>query len=96
MVRLQHLLDAGVDAFDHAIGLRVHRWRQALFDTQIGAQLIKLVPAGGGALAQAEQAAVNSLPLSVSIVRIRIGQARSRSREATVARWQRSWICRRG
>ena len=96
MVRLQHLLDAGVEAFDHAIGLRVHRWRHAMFDTQIGAQLIKLVPAGGGALAQAEQAAVNSLPLSVSIVRIRIGQARSRSRGTSGGRWRRSWSCRCG
>ena len=56
MVRLRHLLDAAVEAFDHAVGLWVHRWRQAMFDTQIGAELIEFVPAGGAALAQTEQA----------------------------------------
>jgi hypothetical protein len=34
---------------------------------------------------------VNSLPLSVRMVRIRIGQARSGSHEASAARWLRSW-----
>ena len=56
MVRLQHLFDASVEALDHAVGLRM-LWRgEAVFDAKVAAQLIKLVLAGGRALAQAEQA----------------------------------------
>ena len=52
LVALQHLLDAPVEAFDHAVGLRMHRRCQAMFDTEVGAKLIELVPAGGAAFAQ--------------------------------------------
>lgn len=73
-------------------------------DAQLGAELVELVFACGRALAQAEQAIgglpappivsrTNGVPRARSdrMVRIRIGQARSRSREASGARWLRSW-----
>ena len=70
VVALQHRLDPAVAALDPAVrrgnhppdrflirlALRVLRWRQAMFDGKVGAKLIKRVPAGGAALAQAEQA----------------------------------------
>ena len=55
MVRLQHRLDPAVEAFDHAIGLRVHRWRQAVLDADVGAKLIELVPIGYVPPAEAEE-----------------------------------------
>ena len=34
----------------------MHRWGKAVLDAQIGAQTVEIVLAGGGTLAQAEQA----------------------------------------
>ena len=56
MVRLQHLLDPSVETLDHAVGLRVLRGSQAMLDPEVTAQQVELVPSGGGALAQTEQA----------------------------------------
>ena len=56
MVALKHLLDATVEALDHAIGLRGFRWGQAVLDAQFGAELVEFVVARRGTLAQAEQA----------------------------------------
>jgi len=56
VVALQHLLDAAVEALDHAIGLGMLRRGKAMVDAQVGAEQIELVLAGGGAFAQAEQA----------------------------------------
>jgi Mrp family chromosome partitioning ATPase len=52
---LQHLLDPAVEAFDHAVGLRVLWWGQTVFDAEVAAELIELVLASGAAFAQAEQ-----------------------------------------
>ena len=56
MVALQHLFDPAVEAFHHAVGLRVLRWGQAVFDVQLGAELVEFVPSAGAGLAQAEPA----------------------------------------
>ena len=94
MVRLQHLLDAAVEALDplpgrrlqaiaerDAVRLRMLRRGQAVFDAEVGAELIERVLAGGAARRRRpNRRSVNSLPLSVRTVRMRIGQARSRSR----------------
>ena len=63
MVALQHLLDPAVEALDHTVGLRVHRWRRAVFDLQIGAELIAFMLAGGAAFAQTEQAVGEFFPI---------------------------------
>ena len=55
MVALQQLLDAAVEAFDHAVGLRMHRRGQTALDAEFIAELVERVPAGGAALVQAEQ-----------------------------------------
>jgi hypothetical protein len=55
VVALQHILDAPIEPFYHAIGLGSH-WRgQAVLDTQIGAETVKFMCASGRALAQAKQ-----------------------------------------
>ena len=56
VVALQHLLDASVEAPDHAVGLRVLRRGQAMVNPEVAAQQVERVLAGGGALAQTEQA----------------------------------------
>ena len=56
MVALQNLLDAAVEALDHAVGLRRLRRREAMLDVEGGAQFAELVLAGRGTLAQAEEA----------------------------------------
>ena len=56
VVRPKHLFDAAVEAFDLAVGLGVLRRGEAVFDVEVGAQLVERVLAGGRALAQAEQA----------------------------------------
>jgi len=42
-------------ALDHAIGLRVHRRRQAVLDAEIIAKPVEIVLTGCRSLAQAEQ-----------------------------------------
>jgi hypothetical protein len=79
VMALQDVLDAAVEPLDHAIGLRVHRRCEAVLDAELGAEVVEVVAACGAALSQAEEGAVNSVPLSVRTVRMRIGQARSRS-----------------
>ena len=54
-VALQHLLDAAVEAFDPAVGLRMDRRGEAVFDAEVSAQAVKVMLAGSGTLAQAEQ-----------------------------------------
>lgn len=56
MVALQHLLDPPVEALDHAVGLGGLGRGQAMLDAQFGAELVELMLARRGALAQAEQA----------------------------------------
>jgi len=55
MVALQHLLDAAVEALDHAVGLGVHRRAEAVLDAKIIAKPVKIVLTGCRSLAQAEQ-----------------------------------------
>jgi len=55
MMALQHLFDAAVEALDHAIGLRMHRRREAVLDAEIGAEAVEIVLTGCHSLAQAEQ-----------------------------------------
>ena len=55
LVALQHFLDASVEAFDHAVGLRMHRRGETVLDAQIVAKPVKVVFARGRALAQTEQ-----------------------------------------
>ena len=56
MVRLQDLFDPSVETLDHAVGLGVLRWGQAVFDVEVGAQQIKFVLAAGAAFAQTKEA----------------------------------------
>ena len=56
VVRLQHLVDPAVEAFDHAVGLGELRRSEAVFDAQLGAEQVEQVRARGCALAQAEEA----------------------------------------
>ena len=62
MVRPKHLLDAAVEAFDHAVGLGVLRRGEAVFDAEVAAQLVERVLAGGRAPAQAEQTVCSVVP----------------------------------
>ena len=43
----QDFADPAVEAFDHAVGLRVTRLGQAVFDVQCGTQPVKLMVATG-------------------------------------------------
>ena len=54
-VALKDVLDPSVEALDHAVGLRPHRWREAVLDAKLGAEQVELVLAGGSAFAQAEE-----------------------------------------
>ena len=56
MVRPKHLFDAAVEPFDHAVGLGVLRWGEAVVDAEVAAELVKLVLATGRAFAQTEAA----------------------------------------
>jgi len=56
VMALQHLLDPAVETLDHAIGLRMLRRRQAVFDAQVVTEPVELVLAGGDTFAKAEQA----------------------------------------
>ena len=46
-IRRQHVGDPAVEAFDHAVGLRVSRLGQAMFDTQCDTEPIKRMFAAG-------------------------------------------------
>ena len=48
---LQDVLDPPVEALHHAVGLRPHRWREAMLDPEIGAEAVELVVARGPTLA---------------------------------------------
>ncbi len=48
-VALEHVLDPTVEPLDHAVGLRPHRWGQAMLDPEPGAEAVELVIAGRGA-----------------------------------------------
>src|SRR6056297_3219310 len=52
---LQDILEPPVEALHHAVGLRPHRWREAMLDPETGTEAVELVVARGRALAQAEQ-----------------------------------------
>ena len=56
MVRLQDVFDPAVEALDHAVGLRVLWWGQAVFYPEFAAEQVELVLAAGAAFAQTEQA----------------------------------------
>ena len=55
VMALQDVLDPAIEAFDHAIGLRMHRRGQAMLDTERVAEAVEVVFARGGALPQAEE-----------------------------------------
>jgi len=95
-VALHYRLDSAAESVDNAVSLRMLRRGQAMLDAEASAQQIELMPAGGCALAKAEQAVSELAAKSVRTVLIRIGQALSRSREATGGHWRRSWSCRCG
>ena len=80
VVALQDVLNPAVKSLDHAVGLRRHRWRQAVVDIQNRAKLVELMFAGLGAFAQAKEAVGELFSVSVRMVRMRSGQALSRSR----------------
>ena len=63
VVALKHLFDPAVEALDHAVGLRRLGRGEAVFDAQLGAKLVELVLARRGALAQAEEAIGELLPV---------------------------------
>ena len=74
VVALQHLLDAAVEALDHAVGLGV-LWRgQTVLDAKVGAELVERVLAGGRPFAQTEQAVGEFLTV--------IGQHRANTQRA--------------
>ena len=77
---MQDLLDPAIEPLDHAVGLRMLRRGQAVFDAEVVADTVELVLAGGAALAQTEQSAGELAAIIRDMVLIRIGQARSRSR----------------
>ena len=54
-VALQDVLDPAIEAFDHTIGLRVHPRGQAMLDTEVGAEAVEIVVAGGPPAAKSEQ-----------------------------------------
>jgi hypothetical protein len=54
-VALQDVLDPAIEAFDHTIGLRVHRRGQAMLDTEVDAEAVEIVVAGGPPAAKSEQ-----------------------------------------
>jgi len=83
MVALQHLLDPAVEAFDHAVGLRVLRQRQSVLDAQVTAKQVDSCLPVGLRLQGLNRRSVNSLPLSFNTVRMLIGHALSESREAS-------------
>ena len=56
VVALEDFLYSSIEAFNHAVGLGGFRWRQTMFDVQIVAEPVKLVPAGRAALAQTKEA----------------------------------------
>ena len=85
MVRLQHLRDPPVEALNHAIGLRMLRRGQAVFDAGLVAELVEFRPVAAR-LRRPKRRSVNSFALSVNTVLIRIGQTRSRSRKNRRAR----------
>ncbi len=52
---LEHLFDSTVKPFDHTVCLRGFRRGQAVVDVQVGTELVELVLACRGTLAQAEE-----------------------------------------
>ncbi len=63
VVGLKHFLYPTVEALDHATGLRMLGRGQAVFDAEVCAEPVKLVPAGGLSFAQTEQAVGESLAI---------------------------------
>ena len=55
VVALEHVLDPAVYRLDKAVGLGAHGRGQAVLNLELGAELVEIVVAGGGAAAQAEQ-----------------------------------------
>jgi hypothetical protein len=85
MVALQHFLYPAVEPLDHAVGSRMLRRGQTVFDAEVGAELIELVLARGRAFAQAEETVGEFLAV--------IGQNRpDPDRAESGGHWQRSWI----
>ena len=56
VVRLEHVADAAIEALDHAIGFGRAGLGQAVLNTQLLAQLVKLVVPRGLALTRGKQA----------------------------------------
>lgn len=62
----QDILDPAIEAFDHAIGLRMHRRSQAMLDAKVGAEAVEVVVARGGALSQAKEPISELLAIACS------------------------------
>lgn len=63
VVASQHLADATMEAFDHAVGLRATDGRQAVFDAQGCAELVERVLAGGVGTVALESTGVYWIPV---------------------------------
>ena len=81
---LEKLFDPTVEPFDHTVCLRGARRCQAMFDVQIGTELVELV-LDAARLRRPKRWSVNSFPFSWRIVWMRIGHARYRSRRKSRA-----------
>ncbi len=67
-VGAQHVGDAAIEAFDHAVGARGCGFDQAMLDAVVGTDLIEDLGAGWWRSPVAQKRSVNSLPLSVRTV----------------------------
>ena len=86
VVASQHLADATMEAFDHAVGLRATDGRQAVFDAQGCAELVERVLAGGVGTVALESTGVYWIPLyEVLEARgfdVRLVNSRAKAKEA--------------
>jgi hypothetical protein len=53
---LQDIRDPAVEPLEHAVGLRPHRWSEAMLVAEVRAEQVELVLPAGAAPVQAEQA----------------------------------------
>ena len=93
MMTLEDILYTPVGSLNHAVGLKRLWWGQTIVDAEFGAQRVDPLFASRGTLAQAKETVSKLLSVtnvaradgaiignSVRMVRMRSGQARSRSR----------------
>jgi len=63
-VGVEQLADAAVEALDHAVGLRVSGFDQAVLDSVLGTDLVESVVAGGLALSGGAEAVGKPLAIA--------------------------------